>query len=59
MYWQEEYFDPDYDEKQQILKQVAKEDYEEIQYRLQKEWEIYEQYRKYAEPGEYYPDCAA
>ena len=59
MYWQEEYFDPDYDEKQQILKQVAKEDYEELQLKLQKEWESYEQYRKYKEPGEYYPDCAA
>lgn len=54
-HWEIEYFDTDYDEKQAILKQIAKEDYEKIL----KEIEIYEQYRRNAEPGEYYPDCAA
>lgn len=59
MYWQEEYFDPDYEEKQKLLRQVAKEDYEEQQRKILKELERYEEYRKNAEPGEYYPDCAA
>jgi hypothetical protein len=50
-----EYFDEKYDEKQRILKELAKEEYE----RQLKEIEEYEQYRISAEPGEHYPDCAA
>lgn len=50
-----EYFDEKYDEKQQILKELAKEEYE----KQLKEIEKYEQCRIDAEPGEYYPDSAA
>lgn len=53
-HWQEEYFDEDYDEKQQILKQIAKEQYEN----MLKEIESYE-YKGNTEPGEYYPEPAA
>lgn len=35
-YWEEEYFDSDYDEKQKILNQIAKEEY----IRLQHQWDI-------------------
>jgi len=35
-YWEEEYFDADYDEKQEILNQIAKEEY----LRLQHQWDI-------------------
>ncbi len=54
-HWEVEYFDEKYDEKQQILKELAKEEYE----KQLKEIEKYEQYRINAEPGEYYPDSAA
>lgn len=54
-HWEYEYFDEKYDEKQKLLKEIAKEEYE----KQMKEQEEYEQYKANAEPGEYYPDCAA
>lgn len=35
-YWEEEYFDSDYDEKQEILRKLAEEEY----YKKQHEWDI-------------------
>ena len=63
-HWQEEYFDEDYDEKQQILKQIAKEQYENMiktnkQYEnMLKGIESYE-YKGNTEPRKYYPESAA
>ena len=54
-HWEEEYFDEYYEEKQQILNQIAKEEYE----KLLKEKERYEEYRRYAGPDEYYPTDSA
>ena len=54
-HWEYEYFDEKYDEKQKILKELAKEEYDK---QLQ-EIEKYETYKRYAGPDEYYPDCAA
>lgn len=53
-HWEYEYFDEDYDEKQQILKQVAKEQYEN----MLKEIESYE-YKGNTEPEKYRPESAA
>lgn len=63
-HWQEEFFDEDYDEKQQILKQIAKEQYENMiktnkqNENMLKEIDSYE-YKGNTEPRKYYPESAA
>ena len=61
-HWEFEYFDENYDEKQKLLRQTAKEEYlDKIQEfkKVLEEYERYETYKRNAEPGEHYPDFAA